>query len=185
MSTHRIALTALACCTFAAFLGSAVHAQTGFATTAAGATPSFRAPGSYQRLSGRDNPALRYFGGSKALAYSSAGRSRPMPAPQPVQTAAVVKPFSGVQPASAVTPYLALDERESTTGLPNYYLFVKPQLDQQARNQIQQAQYRRLQQQMRMATAGGVVSRSLSGGMPTTGHSTQFMNNGGYYPGLR
>ena len=65
MSRLRIELTALACCVFAPLHGSVVHGQTGFATTAPGAMPSFRTPGSYQRLSGRDNPALRYFGGSK------------------------------------------------------------------------------------------------------------------------
>jgi hypothetical protein len=46
---------------------------------------------------------------------------------------------------------------------------------------VQQAQYRRLQQQVRTAATPGVVTNA-NGGIPTTGHSAQFMNNGGYYP---
>jgi hypothetical protein len=108
-----------------------------------------------------------------------------MPAPQPVQTAAYTKPHSGIPTGPSVTPYLALDQFETQNGLPNYYLYVKPQLDQSEMNQAQQMQNRRMQQQLRRASTAGILPRTTSGGMPTTGHSTQFMNNGGYYPGLQ
>ena len=108
-----------------------------------------------------------------------------MPAPQPVNTGATVKPYSGVQQTASITPYLALDQFEMQTGLPNYYLFVKPQLDQYSNDQAQQVQERRMQQQLRRATTAGIVPTGTSGGMPTTGHSTQFMNNGGYFPSVQ
>jgi hypothetical protein len=169
----------------AALLCGASARGQGYAAPTGGAAPSFRQPGSYQRVSGRSNPALTYYGGSPALAYLPAGRSQQLPAPLPVQTGAAVKPFTSVPQHPSVTPYLALEQRESDVGLPNYYLYVQPQLEQQTLNNVQQAQYRRLQQQMRRGTTGAIVPAGLSGGMPTTGHSTQFMNNGGYYPGLR
>jgi len=171
----------------------------GFAITAAGAraqapasyyqgasgtvTPATPAASGYERVSGRSNPALTYYGGSAALAYSAQRRTTPMPAPMPVRTAPIGKPFSGnVQQASNISPYLGLDAGRETEGsLPNYFLYVRPQLEQQRVNQVQQAQYRRLQQQVRTAATPGVVTNA-NGGIPTTGHSAQFMNNGGYYP---
>jgi hypothetical protein len=162
---------------------------------AAQSTARFHSPGggavapvtqpvrSYERTTGRNNPALNFYGGSRAMAYAPQNRTA-APAPLPVQTAPMAKPFSGVQQAGGVSPYLALDARESPTSLPNYYLYVQPQLQQQQMNQVQQAQYRRMQQQLRKAAAGGAVS-TPNGGIPTTGHSAQFMNNGGYYPGLK
>lgn len=139
-----------------------------------------QAPGSYERLSGRNNPALNFYGGSATMAYS-APRPRPLPPQRPVNVIPNAKPFTGVQQASAISPYLGLDARETENGLPNYFLYVKPQLDQQRTNQVQQAQYRKLQQQVRTAAAPGVAANP-NGGIPTTGNSAQFMNNGGYYP---
>jgi hypothetical protein len=63
-------------------------------------------------------------------------------------------------------------------------LYVRPQLDQNRINHNQHAQTRKLQQQVRTASAPGVVT-SAGGGIPTTGHSSQFMNSGGYYPTLQ
>ena len=141
------------------------------------------AAGAYERASGRNNPALEFYGGSKTLAYAPQGRTQ-APAPLPVQTGRIAKPFSGVQQAGGISPYLALDATESATSLPNYFLYVQPMLQQQQVNQVQQAQYRRMQQQFRKAAAGGAVSNP-TGGIPTTGHSSQFMNVGSYYPGLK
>ena len=160
------------------------YGQTNYGQAPAGA-PTFHLPGSYQRVSGRSNPALEFFGGSRALRYSAPGRTVQMPAPQPVQTAAYQKPFAGQQQGPSISPYLALDQFETQQGLPNYYLYVKPQQDQTAMNQAQQVQNRRMQKQMRRAMTTGIMPTSTSGGMPTTGHSTQFMNNGGYFPGLK
>jgi hypothetical protein len=151
-----------------------------------GAQPSFRAPGSYQRLSGQNNPALQFFGGSRAVHYTAAGRrQQQVQTAQPVQTAAYMKPYAGLQPQASISPYLALDQLETPNGLPNYHLFVQPRLEQQALNHSQQIQNRRLQQQVRRATATGALAPGTSGGIPTTGYSSQFMNNGGYYPGLQ
>jgi hypothetical protein len=176
---------ALASATFFAFqAGSFAQAPAGYYHPPAGTVTPVAAPTtSYERVSGRNNPALSFFGGSPALAYA-ARPPRPLPPPRPVNVGSVAKPFSGVQQAAAITPYLGLDAaREDESSLPNYFLYVRPQLEQQRINHVQQAQYRRLQQQVRTASAPGVVT-SPHGGIPTTGHSSQFMNSGGYYPSL-
>jgi hypothetical protein len=148
-------------------------------------TPAMQSAGSYERLSGRNNPSFRYFGGSAAASAYAPQAARSLPAPRPVNITPNAKPFSGVQQASNITPYLGLDAgRETENSLPNYFLYVRPQIEQQRMNHVQQAQYRRLQQQVRTAGAPGVVSNP-GGGIPTTGHSAQFMNNGGYYPTIQ
>jgi hypothetical protein len=168
-------------------LHAVVQAQTpaGYSQVATGTVPAIQQPaGNYERVSGRNNPALSFYGGSAALAYS-AQPPRPLPPPRPMNVVPTGKPFSGVQQASAISPYLGLDAgRETESSLPNYFLYVKPQLDQQRVNQIQHAEYRKLQQQVRTATTPGAAATS-AGGIPITGHSSQFMNNGGYYPTLR
>ena len=138
---------------------------------------------SYEQTSGRSNPALNFYGGSKALAYAPQSTTS-APANVQVKTAAPGKPFANAPQGSNVTPYLALDFAENPTSLPNYYMFVRPRLDQQQHVQTERAQFRRLQQQMRKAEAGGAVSNP-NGGIPTTGHSSQFMNIGSYYPSMK
>ncbi len=130
----------------------------------------------------RMNPALRYFGGKNAqTVYRQPAFRQQLPQPQPVHVARASKPFSSSVRSSTITPYLNLDVRQSTVGLPNYYAFVKPQLDQQRTNQRQARRMQRMQQDLRMASTPGIVSPD--GGIPTTGHSTQFLNMGSYFPG--
>jgi hypothetical protein len=183
MSVRSFSLALVACLS----LGAAAHAQApaGYSQVASGTVPIAQQPQmNFERVSGRSNPAASYFGGATAAALAQRPVRPLPPPPQAVNVRPVGKPFSGVRQASAISPYLGLDARETETSLPNYFLYVKPQLDQQRINQVQQAEYRRLQQQIGAATAPGVVTNP-HGGIPTTGHSAQFMNNGGYYPTLR
>ncbi len=182
----RLAMFALLLLTAAPAARRATAQSTaGYYPASKNAAPSSVRQASYQSVTGRSNPALEFFGGSKALAYAPQNQTR-QTAPVPVQTAPMGKPFAGnqQQQGSNVSPYLALDYLESPNGLPNYYMFVRPQLDQQQVNQTSRAQYRRMQTQFRKAVAGGAVSNP-NGGIPTTGHSSQFMNSGGYYPAPR
>ena len=181
MSKWRWSLAAGICGSSLLLTAARADAQAGPGAT----SPQFRSPAGRQVGAAGSNPALEFFGGARLAAYQQPGRSVTPPAPLPAQTAAAAKPFSYAPQSSSVTPYLALDQRESDFGLPNYYLYVRPQFEQQAVNQRQQAQYRRLQQQVRRSQPGAIIPQGTTGGIPTTGHSTQFMNSGGYYPGLR
>lgn len=100
--------------------------------------------------------------------------------------AASSKPFQNVKREPTLSPYLALDLlNDDDTRLPNYYAFYQPMRQQQLESDAQEARIRRLQQQLRVSNATGEVSRNPRSGMPTTGNSSQFMNLGGYFPGLR
>lgn len=134
---------------------------------------------------GVSTAAGKYFGGSNTFMPYQPAR-RPAPAPQPMDISGRGKPFKNLYRQPRVSPYLTLDLlNDDGTGLPNYYAFYRPLRQQQQANEAQDATIRRLQQQLQMATATGAISRNSSVGMPTTGTSSQFMNLGGYYPGLR
>lgn len=162
---------------------TALLAGSGAAWGQAPAARSAQQPGRYERTSGSNNPALQFYGGVRQASYLQPPAVE-RPAPVPVHTARPGKPFQGVYQSPTITPYLALDARESEEGLPNYFLLVKPQLEQHRINMAHHAENRRVQQQLRRSNLGGAAA-SPNGGIPTTGHSPQFMNIGGYYPGLR
>lgn len=146
--------------------------------------------GQAQVNQGVTTPAAQYFA-SRNASGQNFGTTVPqttgnfVPAPQPVQLSGN-KPFRHIQHPPTLSPYLGLDAfPETGTSLPNYHMFVQPQFRQREANEAQARELRRLQQQLRVATARGVVSKNPTGGMPTTGGSSQFMNVGNYYPGLR
>lgn len=132
-------------------------------------------------------PAAAYFGRQSARnTMQSPGGRNSMPAPQPVQIAGTGKPFQHIQQPPTLSPYLALDlVPETATSVPNYHAFVMPRMQQQAEYASQSRELQRLRQQVRVATARGKVSKSPTGGVPTTGSSEQFMNLGSYFPGTR
>jgi hypothetical protein len=138
----------------------------------------------FERKTGRNNPALNFFGGAKNSTYAPQGRSVQPPAPVAVNTKPQGKPFSSYRASSTISPYLRLDYVETDTSTPNYYMFVTPAIDQTAINRDTRNENRALRSTVRQASAGGAIT-SPAGGIPTTGHSSQFMNGGGYYPMTR
>lgn len=137
---------------------------------------------------GYNTPASRYFAGRKAITMPAQPIHRPAPTPQPMNITGGQKPFENIQRPNTISPYLSLDivvSEDDDESLPNYYAFYRPQREQQQAIESQQAEIRRLQQQVRVANAKNEISRKVAPGMPTTGSSSQFMNLGSYYPGLR
>ena len=137
---------------------------------------------------GSSTPASRYFTGRGEIQMPAQSRQRPTPTPQPSKISNGQKPFQNIHRPSTITPYLSLDivvSDDDGQALPNYYAFYRPQREQQQNVESQQAEIRRLQQQVRVAGANNALSRNAVPGIPTTGTSSQFMNLGNYYPGLR
>ncbi len=129
------------------------------------------------------SPAMRYFVGERRQPKLRRVPRQPMPLPQPVRVAQRTKPFSNLRRSPTISPYLALDQLQSEVGLPNYYAYVRPLMQQQEANQLQRSNLQRMERQLRAASATGIASGNPSGGMPTTGHSKQFLNTGGFFPG--
>ncbi len=136
-------------------------------------------------------PAMKYFGrGLRAsVAQPQASHQVRRQAPivrrayQPVENN---KPFQNVRQRSTISPYLALDALENNVGLPNYYLSVLPQLQQQEANDAKAIELRRLQQQVRTANAANQQGfNSPNGAVRPASYSSQFLNNGSYFPTLR
>jgi hypothetical protein len=71
-----------------------------------------------------------------------------------------------------VSPYLNLLRPQSNFGLPNYYAFVKPQIDQLATARQQGNAIQQLQTQV----AQGQTAQATKEGIRPTGHQTTYMN---------
>jgi hypothetical protein len=96
------------------------------------------------------------------------------------------KPFEHIRRQPTLSPYLGLDAApESSTSLPNWHLFVQPEIQQRNSAEVQARELMRARQQMRVASARHAVTEAPPAGAPITGSSTQFMNVGGYFPGVR
>ena len=74
---------------------------------------------------------------------------------------------------------------ESNTSLPNWHLFVQPQLQQRNSAEVQARELMRTRQQMRVASARHIVPETPPAGAPISGSGTQFLNVGSYFPGVR
>jgi len=139
----------------------------------------------YRKNSIASNPAFEYFVGTPTAPPRAPVRQH-IPAPRPLQLAGIgQKPFSNVQRSPTISPYLSLDIPQNGSALPNYYQYVRPQLQQQRANRVQQAELHRLRQQIRSKTSTGIIANNPAGGIPTTGRSSQFLNTGGYFSGGR
>jgi len=144
---------------------------------ARGQEPSQASP----RLS---TPALKYFGRGRYTQFARPQSRRQAPLTSTPQLVGG-KPFQNINRGQTISPYLSLDTIQTSEGVPNYYSRVLPKIQQQRANQTQAAELRQLQQQVRTASYSGMISNNRNGGVPTTGHSSQFLNNGRYFPGLR
>jgi hypothetical protein len=84
-----------------------------------------------------------------------------------------------------VSPYLNLHREEATTdGAPNYFAFVRPQLDQIEANRTQQREMQQLRGQLQSsATVVGPQYRTT--GLPGTGTPARYMDTAQFYGGWR
>ena len=92
------------------------------------------------------------------------------------------KPFDDVTLQPTLSPYLNLDLlEENENSVPNYHIFVRPQLNQ--RTEIENQARAKREQQKRART---LHSRRQLPSVPTTGSNTaQFLNTGSYFPPIR
>lgn len=121
----------------------------------------------------RVTPAMYYFasgGVSQQLAYFA---PQPQASAVPSGTPATSKPFQYIQRDSPITPYANLNQLESSTGIPNYYTFVQPRLQQRDRIEAQGREQQRLHRQVRAPShvapgiaANGTPYRDLNSYFP-------------------
>lgn len=142
-----------------------------------------------QATRGLTTPAAQYFMNRQVNAAADAHASIQMLNPRPVREPQQVggsKPFDHIQRPPTLSPYLGLDAvPEGATSLPNWHTFVQPQLQQRNSAESRARELIRTRQQMRVATARYLVPENPPASTPITGSGTQFLNVGGYFPGLR
>ena len=98
----------------------------------------------------------------------------------PVATGPIGKPFTGLPDTPTVSPYLNLFREESADAAPNYFAFVRPQIQQQAALREQQQQLRTLERQVRQASIGAPAT---AGGRSS--QAARYGDTGRYYSGWR
>ena len=93
------------------------------------------------------------------------------------------KPFTAVRPDPTVSPYMNLFLEEDRFAAPNYFAFVRPQLQQLNTNRLQQQEFQQLRRGLRGVelTSG---SQPLSPGGQAI-HQARFQNTGHFYPAAR
>jgi hypothetical protein len=91
------------------------------------------------------------------------------------------KPFDAIEREPTVSPYLNLHRPDDDTeSAPNYYAFVRPQLEQMEANRKQQQEIQRLQRQVQRGP-GTTAARRGGTALPTTGTAARFMDTAQFY----
>jgi hypothetical protein len=131
--------------------------------------------------------ALNFYGGYSARATLS---QLPRPinlqqrsAPPPVRR--TVKPFEVVHREPTVSPYLNLHrDEEDEESSPNYFAFVRPQMEQLETNRMQQRELQQLRGQLQTMSTTVVGPRYQAAGIPATGTAARYKDTAQFYGGL-
>lgn len=115
------------------------------------------------------------FGEAPRLAAQAAARraaSRGVRPPTAARPA--TKPFNTVVHQPTISPYLHLYREEEEEAAPNYFAFVRPQLDQLERNREQAAQMQALERQVRQAAFQAPAQPAAYSGPARYGETSHF-----------
>jgi hypothetical protein len=129
--------------------------------------------------------ALGFYGGYSAQATLNQMPRRAPVQPNPQMSSArhQAKPFGTARSEPTVSPYLNLfrDERNSG-GIPNYFAYVRPQMDQLEANQTQQRELQQLRGRLQnMPAANTAMPQSYGGPRP----AAHYMDTAQFYRSFR
>ena len=130
-------------------------------------------------------PRLNFHGGYSARAAMNQMPRRPPIRPnggQPLRQA--VKPFETVQEEPTISPYMNLYRDDDAMTAPNYYTFVRPQMQQLETNREQQRELERLRRQVQvMSTAPSGAQRPVT--YSGASSAARYMDTAQFYAGWR
>jgi hypothetical protein len=135
------------------------------------------------QLAGQDRQLLDYYGAPSARAtLSQMPRRTPIRPAGPAAPRMQTKPFQSLEKEPTVSPYLNLHRNEDDVeGAPNYYAFVRPQVEQLEASRRQQLELLRLQRQLQ-STSKSAVSSNYSAPAPAgPGAPARFMDTAQFY----
>jgi hypothetical protein len=140
----------------------------------------------YRRAASTATPATRwasgfYTGNSASAPLNELPRRPPIHAGPQQPARPQLKPFHTVYREPTVSPYLNLYREENDSeSAPNYFAFVRPQLEQVEANRAQQAQLQQLSRQLqRPATIAG--PRYRADGAPGASSAARYMDTAQFY----
>lgn len=148
--------------------------------------PAYGQPFFDPRVTNQPRQASGFYGGHSARAtLSQLPRRMPLqPAsPQPFRRHA--KPFERVHHEPTVSPYLNLFRQEEEESAPNYFAFVRPQMEQLDANRMQQREIQQLRRQLYGMSATVVGPQYQAAGMPGTGTAARYMDTAQFYGNWR
>ena len=141
-------------------------------------------------LSYSEQRALEFYRGSNAaktlrsMPFRQTVEQPTTTTPRPTQSPNKLarKPFLDVHPEPTVSPYMNLFRDEDRFSAPNYFAFVRPQMQQIEVNRQQQAELRRL----RLGLPSGPRTKASSAARRATGsvkqYQAHFRNTGQFFP---
>ena len=91
------------------------------------------------------------------------------------------KPFQTLMRDPTINPWLNLDRQENYEELPNYFTFVRPQVNQIDTNRRYQSDITHLQRQVQTVTTAVAGPQYGPGGVPPTGHRARYMDTAQFY----
>ena len=152
-------------------------------------TPSFGGPLVNSPLTNQTRPSLGFYNSYAArAALSQMPRRTPIrsaPAP-PLPRPRQVKPFQTIHHDPTVSPYLNLyRNEEDNEAAPNYFAFVRPQIDQLEENRMQQRAIQHLRGQVQAVSSTIATPAYQSPGLPGTGTPARYMDTAQFYGGWR
>jgi hypothetical protein len=101
--------------------------------------------------------------------------------PSPMPSRRQGKPFQNMTEDPTISPWLNLDRSEDLEELPNYYAFVRPQLDQMRTNDANQQNLLHLQREVQNVSTAVVGPQYGNSGLGPTGHTARYMDTAQYY----
>ena len=149
--------------------------------------PVFTQPLIEPQVTTQTRQALGFYGGYSARAtLSQLPRRAPIQpsSSQPIRRQA--KPFETIHREPTVSPYLNLyRDEENTESAPNYFAFVRPQMEQLDANRLQQREIQQLRGQLQTMSPNVVGPRYETSVLPGTGTSARYMDTAQFYGGWR
>jgi hypothetical protein len=133
--------------------------------------------------SGRTPPVVKIYSSPSAQATLSRmpRRMTVQPRPNAQSTNSRGKPFQSIPTEPAVSAYMNMYRREAdSNGVPNYFAFVLPQLEQQQANRQQASELQKLRGQVQALSSAGGAANSPN----MTAHA-RYMDTAQYYSGMK
>jgi hypothetical protein len=136
-------------------------------------------------LTSQARQTLDYFGGYSARAtLSQMPRRAPIRPSTTQRTKPQSKPFNVISQDPTVSPYLNLHRNEEDNeAAPNYYSFVRPQIEQLESNRRQRLEVERLERQLQSRSSSAVMPQSGDGGWPAANSAARYMDTAQFYGG--